>query len=100
MVFAVWAAQRDCDAGALARIDRALSGAVAEASEHADLVARAAGERHGFPAGYLARYFEKLRYGFGERERAGLERFYALAAERGAIAGTPELRFADTARVR
>ena len=60
----------------------------------------AAGERHGFPAGYLARYFEKLRYGFGERERAGLERFYALAAERGAIAGTPELRFADTARVR
>ena len=100
MVFAVWAAQRDCDADALARIDRALSGAVAEASEHADLVARAAGERHGFPAGYLARYFEKLRYGFGERERAGLERFYALAAERGAIAGTPELRFADTARVR
>ena len=76
------------------------SGAVAEASEHADLVARAAGERHGFPAGYLARYFEKLRYGFGERERAGLERFYALAAERGAIAGAPELRFADTARVR
>ena len=50
---------------------RACSGAVAEASEHADLVARAAGERHGFPAGYLARYFEKLRYGFGERERAG-----------------------------
>jgi len=100
MVFAVWAAQRDCNADALARIDRALSGAVAEASEHADLVARAAGERHGFPAGYLARYFEKLRYGFGERERAGLERFYALAAERGAIAGTPELRFADTARVR
>ena len=73
---------------------------MAEASEHADLVAQAAGERHGFPAGYLARYFEKLRYGFGERERAGLERFYALAAERGAIAGAPELRFADTARVR
>ena len=95
MVFAVWAAQRDCDPDALGRIDRALRGAVAEASEHADLVAQAAGERHGFPAGYLARYFEKLRYGFGERERAGLERFYALAAERGAIAGAPELRFAD-----
>jgi chorismate dehydratase len=100
MVFAVWAAQRDCDPSALARVDRALSGAVAEASEHADLVARAAGERHGFPAGYLARYFEKLRYGFGERERAGLQRFYALAAECGAIRGAPELRFADTARVR
>jgi len=100
MVFAVWAAQRDCDPAALARIDRALSGAVAEDSEHADLVAQAAGERHGFPAGYLARYFEKLRYGFGVRERQGLERFYALAAECGAIAGVPELRFADTARVR
>jgi chorismate dehydratase len=100
MVFAVWAAQRDCDPGALARIDRALSGAVAEASEHAGLVALAAAEQHDFPAGYLARYFEKLRYGFGERERAGLARFYELAAERGAIAGTPELRFADTARVR
>ena len=81
MVFAVWAAQRDCDPDALARVDRALRGAVAEASEHADLVAKAAGERHGFPAGYLARYFEKLRYRFGEREREGLERFYALAAE-------------------
>jgi chorismate dehydratase len=99
MVFAVWAAQRDCDADALARIDRALRAAVAEASEHADLVAKAAGERHGFPAGYLARYFEKLRYGFGERERAGLERFYALAVERGALGSAPELRFADTARV-
>ena len=100
MVFAVWAAQRDCDPDALARLDRALRGAVAEASEHADLVAKAAGERHGFPAGYLARYFEKLRYGFGERERAGLRRFYELAAERGAIPGVPELRFAATARVR
>jgi len=100
MVFAVWAAQRDCEPDALARLDRALRGAVAEASEHADLVAKAAGERHGFPAGYLARYFEKLRYGFGERERAGLRRFYELAAERGAIPGVPELRFAATARVR
>jgi chorismate dehydratase len=100
MVFAVWAAQRDCDPDALARVDRALRGAVAEASEHADLVAKAAGERHGFPAGYLARYFEKLRYGFGERERAGLERFYVMAAECGAIPGVPELRFAATARVR
>ena len=35
-----------------------------------------------------------------ERECAGLERFYALAAERGALASAPDLRFADTARVR
>jgi chorismate dehydratase len=100
MVFAVWAAQRSCDPEALARLDAALRSAVAESAEHADLVAGAAAEKHGFPAGYLARYFEKLRYGFGERERAGLTRFYELAAERGAISGAPELRFADTARVR
>ena len=61
------------------------AGAVAEAPEHADVVARAAASRYGFPAGYLARYFEKLRYGFGERERAGLARFYELAAGAGAI---------------
>jgi chorismate dehydratase len=100
MVFAVWAAQRDCDPDALARLDRALREAVADSAEHADLVATAAAEAHGFPAGYLARYFEKLRYGFGERERTGLERFYTLAAERGAIAAAPELRFAQSARVR
>jgi chorismate dehydratase len=100
MVFAVWAAQRTCDPEALARLDAALRSAVAESSEHADLVAQAAAAKHGFPAGYLARYFEKLRYGFGERERAGLARFYELAAERGAIASPPELRFAETARVR
>ena len=99
MVFAVWAAQRECDPDALGRIDHALRAAVAEASEHADLVAQAAADRHAFPAGYLARYFEKLRYGFGERERAGLERFYARAVERGVLASAPELRFADTARV-
>jgi chorismate dehydratase len=100
MVFAVWAAQRTCDPDALARLDAALRSAVAEAAEHADLVANAAAAQHGFPAGYLARYFEKLRYGFGERERTGLTRFYELAAERGAIEAAPELRFAATARVR
>ena len=31
-----------------------------------------ASERYGYPAGFLARYFEKLRYSFGPRERAGL----------------------------
>ena len=101
MVFAVWAAQRDCDPERSRALDRALRGAVAEAAEHADLVASAAAERHGFPAGYLARYFEKLRYGFGERERAG-PRALLRAGRRARrhSTGVPELRFADTARVR
>ena len=100
MVFAVWAAQRDCDPDALAASTARCAAPWPRPPSTPTWSRGRAGERHGFPAGYLARYFEKLRYGFGERERAGLERFYALAAERGAIAGTPELRFADTARVR
>ncbi len=51
----------------------ALRGAVAEAAEHAERGGpgrrRAASASR---AGYLARYFEKLRYRFGARERAGL----------------------------
>jgi predicted solute-binding protein len=57
-------------------------------------VALDAAERFGLPAGYLARYFDRLRYRFGARERAGLEQYYALAAETGVIPRAPELRFA------
>ena len=100
MVFAVWAARATCPAADLARVDRVLADALAQAQEQSDLVARAAAGRFDFPAGYLARYFEKLRYGFGERERAGLTRFYELAAERGLIATVPPLRFIDAAKIR
>ena len=100
MVFGVWAAQASVPAADLARIDRVLADALSQAQEQSDLVARAAAERFDFPAGYLARYFEKLRYGFGERERAGLTRFYELAAERGLIPTAPPLRFVESARTR
>jgi predicted solute-binding protein len=70
---------------------------VVEASENARQVALDAAERFGFPAGFLARYFDRLRYRFGPRERAGLEQFYAIAAEIGAIEYAPPLRFADAA---
>jgi chorismate dehydratase len=94
MVFAVWAARSDLADEILVELDRAFAGAVADASEHAALVAEAAAERYGFPAGFLARYFEKLRYRFGERERAGLQRYFELAAEAGIIDSAPELVFA------
>ena len=71
----------------------ALAGAVADAHEHSADVARAAAVRYGYPAGYLARYFEKLRYRFGERERAGLARFFELAHGAGALDEVPSLRF-------
>jgi chorismate dehydratase len=100
MVFAVWAARADVDPERLTRIDQALTLAVDEARTHAIDVARAAAARHGFPAGYLARYFEHLRYRFGARQREGLERFYALAAEAGAIPSVPDLRFARAGALR
>ena len=91
MVFAVWAAR--IGTPGLDELDRALAGAVADAHEHSADVARAAATRYGYPAGYLARYFEKLRYRFGERERAGLARFFELAHGAGALDEVPSLRF-------
>jgi chorismate dehydratase len=97
MVFAVWAARADLASERLAAVDAALRAAVVEASENARQVALDAAARFGFPAGYLARYFDTLRYRFGARERAGLEQFYAMAAEIGVIRAAPPLRFAETA---
>ena len=48
---------------------------------------------YGYPAGFLARYFEKLRYRFGPRERAGLYTFLELAHDVGELDEVPELRF-------
>ena len=56
-------------------------------------LAHEASDRYGYPAGFLARYFEKLRYSFGPRERAGLLTFLELAHEVGELHRVPELRF-------
>ena len=73
MVFAVWAARREIDPSrACSSIDRALAAALADAHANAADVARDASVRYAYPAGYLARYFERLRYRFGTRERQGL----------------------------
>ena len=58
-----------------------------------DVLAREASERYGYPAGYLARYFERLRYSFGPRERAGLYTFLEMAHDVGELEHVPELRF-------
>lgn len=94
MVFAVWAARRTVDSERLLELDHALASAVADASEHAALVAEAAAERYGFPAGFLARYFEHLQYRFTDRKREGLQRYFELAAQAGIIETAPELVFA------
>ena len=92
MVFAVWAAREPVAAG-LAELEDALVDSVRRARAEPERLAHEASERYGYPAGFLARYFEKLRYRFGPRERAGLLTFLELAREAGELERVPELRF-------
>ena len=92
MVFAVWAARDDAPPG-LAELEEALVASVRRARAEPEQLAYESSERYGYPAGFLARYFEKLRYSFGPRERAGLLTFLELARDVGELDEVPELRF-------
>ncbi len=92
MVFAVWAAPEPVADGLL-ELEDALVRSVRLARAEPERLAYEASERYGYPAGFLARYFEKLRYRFGPRERAGLMTFLELAHEAGELDRVPELRF-------
>ena len=92
MVFAVWACPEPVPAG-LTELEAALVDSVRTARAEPELLAYESSERYGYPAGFLARYFEKLRYRFGPRERAGLLTFLELAHEVGELDEVPELRF-------
>ena len=98
MVFAVWACPEPVHAG-LAELEQALVESVLTARAEPERLAYEASERYGYPAGFLARYFEKLRYRFGPRERAGLMTFLELAHEAGELDEVPELRFVREAVV-
>ncbi|MDQ4082217.1 MAG: menaquinone biosynthesis protein [Actinomycetota bacterium] len=92
MVFAVFACADPVSEG-VAELEEALVSAHRASRAHPEELAREASARYGYPPGFLARYFEKLRYHFGPRERAGLLTFFELAREAGALARVPELRF-------
>jgi chorismate dehydratase len=92
MVFAVWACPEPVASG-LAELEEALVRSVLVARAEPEQLAHEASERYGYPAGFLARYFEKLRYRFGPRERAGLMTFLELARDAGELDDVPELRF-------
>jgi chorismate dehydratase len=92
MVFAVWAAPDPPQPGT-AELEDALVESVRIARAEPEQLAYEASERYGYPAGFLARYFEKLRYRFGPRERAGLYTFLEMAHEAGELDRVPELRF-------
>ena len=100
MVFAVWACPEPLCEG-LSELEDALVASVRLARAEPEQLAHEASERYGYPAGFLARYFEKLRYSFGPRERAGLLTFLELARDVGELQAVPELRFvtATTAAV-
>ena len=90
MVFAVWAYRRGTGAG-MAELEEALLSSVRAARAEPERLAEQASAAYGYPAGFLARYFEKLRYGFGPRERKGLITFYELAHAAGVLDRVPEL---------
>ena len=96
MVFAVWAAPEPVPAG-IAALEDALVASVRLARAEPENLAFEASQRYGYPAGFLARYFEKLRYRFGPRERAGLYTFLELARDAGELDEVPELRFVHEA---
>jgi chorismate dehydratase len=95
MVFAVWACPEPLAEG-LAELEDALVSSVRLARAEPQQLAYEAADRYGYPAGFLARYFEKLRYRFGPRERAGLYTFLELARDAGLLETVPELRFVQT----
>ena len=92
MVFAVWAAPEPVADGLL-ELQDALVDSVRAARAEPETLAYEAAERYGYPPGFLARYFEKLRYSFGPRERAGLLTFLEMARDVGELDEVPELRF-------
>jgi chorismate dehydratase len=92
MVFAVWAAPEPTHPD-LPELEEALVNSLRAARAEPEQLAFEAAERYGYPAGFLARYFEKLRYRFGPRERAGLYTFLELARDVGELEEVPELRF-------
>jgi chorismate dehydratase len=92
MVFAVWAAPEPTHPG-LPELEEALVASVRTARAEPEQLAYESSERYGYPPGFLARYFEKLRYSFGPRERAGLYTFLEMARDVGELDEVPELRF-------
>jgi chorismate dehydratase len=96
MVFAVWAAPDGALPG-LTELEDGLVASVRLARAEPERLAHESSDRYGYPAGFLARYFEKLRYSFGPRERAGLLTFLELARDVGELDEVPELRFVGRA---
>jgi len=94
MVFAVWAVRRDvvpARARHLARLEDLLREARRRYAADPGAVVDAAAARFPFGRDFIAAYFRRLSYGFGDAERAGLARFLELARGAGELARMPAL---------
>ncbi len=94
MVFAVWAASESAARErpeALAGLASRLSEARAAYLDDPESVVAAASRRFPFPADFIRPYLSRLRYGFGDAERAGLAAFLRLARESGELDVVPPL---------
>jgi chorismate dehydratase len=96
MVFAVWACREPLQPGLL-ELEEAFVSSLRQARAEPERLAFESSDRYGYPPGFLARYFEKLRYRFGPRERAGFYTFLEMAHEVGELDEVPELRFVSAA---
>jgi len=96
-VFAVWALREKAAAGLSARQVARFRESLHHGLERLEEIARRHGGRLGMsPEDALAYLRENIHYGFGEKERAGLELFLRLAAEEGLIPAEVPLRFTET----
>jgi chorismate dehydratase len=98
MVYAVFACREPVPDG-IGELEPAFLAALRRNRAEPERLAREASVRYGYPPGFLARYFEKLRYRFGPRERAGLLSFFELAVEAGELEQVPDLRLLITEAV-
>jgi len=96
MVYAVWAAREDflsAHSAELLAVEDELVRSMDYSRQAAPRVVQAASVLWRFDRPCLDRYFEVLHYGFSERYREGLRKFFELAYEAGELADVPELRF-------
>jgi chorismate dehydratase len=94
MVFAVWAARLEAAERRperMAELSALLCEAQARYAADPESVVAAAARRFPFPGEFIRSYFRRLRYGFGEGERAGLARFFELARAAGELDVLPRL---------
>lgn len=96
MVYAVFATPAPLRDG-VTEIEEALLESHRLARAQREELAREASAAHGYPPGFLARYFEKLHYRFGPREREGLTAFLELSHEAGLLERVPQLAFVEGA---